>query len=150
MTKKMLFLAIIIAMTMIGCSEKENIGPNKPIVDDPKGEVPTISFTITSTMLPLPANYIIDKYTAGAQILIYDKDGRDMGYGFSMQPGTTRIFSGDTAKLWLGRDMILGILFKTHDSRNPYAAQMGYCIPQQVFAKVEKNNVYAFIVGASD
>lgn len=134
-------IATIAVLSIVGC-EKQPAGS-----DDPNNGAPSISFTLSSTLgVTLPYNYVVESYK-----IVVNVTGAGQGQGFNIPPpGTTRTFKGDTAKLWLGKDMQAGIVFKIRDGYHSYYLRYEYT-PSGidgigVFGKVEKTNILSFII----
>jgi len=132
--KKILFFLAIAMLGIAGCSKPDNPG------DEP--EKVTISFTLSSAFVPsLPANYIIDEHRI---TVIIETPGSSYGTGFSIPaPGGTRTFTGDTARLWLGKDIRVGVVAKVYKPGNPYL-DWSTTPHTPIRTKIEKTNVYNF------
>lgn len=140
--KKILFFLAIAMLVIAGCSK-----PDNPSDDPNDPNEATISFTLSSTIVspsPLPANYVIDEHYIGVTVEI---PGYNQNTGFSIPaPGGTRTFKGDTAKLWLGKNMSVGVYLKVYKPGHPYFG--GWTTPScPLTAKVAKTNIYNFTVG---
>ena len=134
--KKILFLLAIAMLGIAGCSKPDNPG------DEP--EEVTISFTLSSAFIPsLPANYVIDQHRV---VVTVKMPGYQQNVAFSISaPGGTRTFTGDTARLWLGKDMLVGVAVQVYKPGNPYL-DWSATPTSPIETKVEKTNVYSFNV----
>ncbi len=124
--KKILFFSAIVMIVMIGC-KKENFEPKEKI-----------SFHVDCVILPMEDKYAIDEYIAKVVVEFPQNEGGDQT--FYMPVGSTRSFVGDTASLWLGRDMAVYVIFKVHDKTNPAKSIPTSVSPMPQWAKVENIN----------
>lgn len=144
MKTKFFFLAIatIAMLSIVGC-EKGPTGSDDP--DNPNN-IPPVSFTLSSTIgVTLPAYYVVDINVVSVDIDDIITEGRI--YHFSVKPGATRVFRGDSAKLFLGQKASIGTAFKVHNTQihSPYLSYT--TMPESIIrTKVEKNNNYSFVI----
>lgn len=140
--KKMLFLFAIVMLGIAGC-QKEVISPNDP--ENPTNET-IVSFTLSSTMaVTLPSYYVVDQKDA-VGVMIYNSNGIPI-YTFYVKSGSTRTFKGDSAKMFLGKDMSVTPALQTYDGRNGLKPYAGYLYtPKADWVPVAKANNYSFTI----
>ena len=124
--KRYFFISIMMAIGFCGC-QKEYIEPQEAIL-----------FHVECTMDPFDSvKYAIDEYIV--KVIIYSEEGGEESV-FTMQVGGTRIFSGDTATQWLGRDMAVFVVFRARQIDNPDKRVPTSVSPMPQWARVNKIN----------
>ncbi|MDP2944688.1 MAG: hypothetical protein Q8N57_03965 [bacterium] len=144
--RKMLFFLMVIAtitmLSIVGC-EKQPAGSDDP--NNPNNA--PVLFTLSSTIgVTLPASYTVDSYYILVKVTV---DGVDQIFHMT-PPGTTRTFKGDTARLWLNKDMQIRLVFNVHGANGGPYINFQYT-PSDVygngiFGKVAATNTYSFVI----
>jgi len=156
MTKIWYFLVIaaISMLSMVGCGEdplglddpnnQEN--PDDPIINSNKD---TVSFTLSNAFNPpLAPEYDLIRDAVSVYIFCADSTGMSglTQFSFTLNSGGTRMFIGDSAKLFLGRKVLIASGLNIKLRGCPTARIQIYLDPIQYNARVEKKNNYSFVV----
>lgn len=141
--KKMLFLFAIAMVAIAGCKKEMISNPNDP--ENPTNET-IVSFTLSSTMtVALPSYYVVNMKDA-VSVIIYNSSGIPI-YDFYVKTGGTRTFKGDSARLFLGKDMRVIPALQTYDNRTGLKPYAGYLYtPKADWVPVAKINNYSFAI----
>ena len=138
----MLFFLAVAMIIIAGCSKSET--------DNDPGKQPedSISFTLSSTIvspMPIPPGYTIEYHYVGVSMKKTGKNYFDIVFKIPASGGT-RVFKGDTARLWLGQDMEVAPYFQVNKPYHPTFDT--WALPSNcISAKIAKTNVYSFTVG---
>lgn len=142
--KKMWILAMFIIVAMISCDKSEVVQPEDP--NNPNNpDNTTVAISITSTpVVPIPAGYSLVDYYIQVMVVIDDTTGTSQS--IRIAPGNySRAFTGDTARLWLGKTLIIFPVLELRQGNSSYVTNNFHPFdPRRIEAKVGKKNAYTF------